>query len=181
MAEQIGDLTIAAHRWNARLLRTQAFVAAMLPTGRRARGASVPPHPFHQLWMARPALSRAQAAGQDIRDGRSRPERLSGPAVPDRRSTTAGTSPRVRVSRTAICVICVICGQIAMALCALCASVSLWFSERGGLCGLGVLAVQEMGGRFFRIRSALGLGCWDVEDVAGVDARGREAVGTTQG
>ena len=32
----------------------------------------------------------------------------------------------------------------------------------------------------FRIRSALGLGCWDVEDVAGVDARGREAVGTKQ-
>ena len=44
-AEQIGDLTIAGHRWKARLLRTQAFVAAMLPTGRRALGASVPPHP----------------------------------------------------------------------------------------------------------------------------------------
>ena len=40
-----GDLTIAC-RWEAGLLRTRAFVAAMLPTGRRARGASVPPY-FH--------------------------------------------------------------------------------------------------------------------------------------
>ena len=39
----VGDLAIADYRLEARQLRTRAFVAAMLPTGRRARGASIPP------------------------------------------------------------------------------------------------------------------------------------------
>jgi hypothetical protein len=39
-----GDLTIADRRLEAHQLRTRAFVAAALPTGRRAGGASVPPH-----------------------------------------------------------------------------------------------------------------------------------------
>ena len=64
-------------------------------------------------------------------------------------------------------------------------SVPLWLSGWvGGLCVLGVFAVQKwvraIPNSEFRILSALGLGCWDVEDVAGVDARGREAVGTKQ-
>jgi hypothetical protein len=45
-AEQIGDLTIAANRWAAQHLRTLASVVAVLSTGRRARGASVPPRLF---------------------------------------------------------------------------------------------------------------------------------------
>ena len=52
-------------------------------------------------WLRSP---RAQAAGPWHRAGRLRPKRLSGPAVPGRRSTTAGTSPRTRVSTTVICV-----------------------------------------------------------------------------
>jgi hypothetical protein len=39
----VGDLTIAAHRWHVRPLQARALVAAKRPTGRRARGASVPP------------------------------------------------------------------------------------------------------------------------------------------
>ena len=50
------DLTIAAFRWEARLLRTRAFVAAMLPTGRRARGASVPPRPSSFLEGEAPSI-----------------------------------------------------------------------------------------------------------------------------
>jgi len=69
--------------------------------------------------------SRARAAGSRHRDGRLRPKRLSGPAVPGRRST-AGTSPRARVSHETICVylrdLWANCdGWVA--LCALCVSV----------------------------------------------------------
>jgi len=44
-----GDLAIAGHRWEARLLRTRAFVTAELPTGRHAYGASVPPS-LSRVW-----------------------------------------------------------------------------------------------------------------------------------
>jgi len=122
----VGDLAIAAHRWKARLLRTRAFVANGPPTGRRARGASVPPHPspvskggaIHSATEdeERRGLrsSRVQAAGPGYGDDRSLSERYPGPAVPGRCPTTAGTSPVFESrERPSVC-ICVICGQIAM-------------------------------------------------------------------
>ena len=45
-----GDHSIVGHRWETRQLRTQVFVAAVSPTGRRAGGASVPP-PFSSGWI----------------------------------------------------------------------------------------------------------------------------------
>jgi len=48
----VGDLAIADHRLEAHQLRTPASVVAMLPTGRRARGASIPPRPS-PVWKGR--------------------------------------------------------------------------------------------------------------------------------
>jgi hypothetical protein len=45
----VGDLPIADYRREARRLRTRAFVAVALPTDRRARSASDPPH-LSSIW-----------------------------------------------------------------------------------------------------------------------------------
>ena len=139
-----GDLTIADHRVEARQLRTQASVVAVLPPGRRARGASIPPHssPVWKGGAVHPATEdeewrglrsqRAQAAGPGHRDDRSRSERWHDPAVPGRRSTSAGTSPRARVSGAVICVICVICGQCARERRSLCLRVFVFAMCLGG-------------------------------------------------
>jgi len=112
-----GDLTIAASRREARLLRTQAFVTAALPPGTTCPGrvgSACPFSFFERRGAVHPATndeewrglrsSRAQAAGWGLRDDRLRSEWCPRHAVPDRRPTTAGTSPCARVSGMAICV-----------------------------------------------------------------------------
>ena len=155
----VGDLSITAHRWEARQLRMQASVVAALPAGRRAWGASVPPH-FDQRGRASPpnhemkgrsgeacALRERGPLGRDIATNarvRSDDSVQRPPAVVRRRPGTR----HVLDSREwpSVC-ICVICGHLAWmsvfampsCLCvfvfamwiALCAfSVSLWFNTR---------------------------------------------------
>jgi len=135
-----GDLTIAAHRWEARLLRTRAFVAAVLPTGRRAQGASVPPRhspvsnrirfSHHQRMRSGEAcaLRERRPLGRDIAPDacvRSDCPAQRSPVVVRRR-----TGPRyvLESHMRPSAFICVICG---------------FFRSVGGLGGLGVFAVQD--------------------------------------
>jgi len=119
----VGDLAIAAHRCEARQLRTQASVVAILPPGRRARGASVPPYLDEGIFRSttgqdeRRGLrsSRAQTGGQGNGDECSHSETLSCPPGPGRRPT-AGTSPVLKLGwgffapPIVSAFICVICG-----------------------------------------------------------------------
>jgi len=92
---------IAANRWAARHLRTQAPVVAVLTTGRRARGASVPhclifflegqvPSIHYQGMRSGEACSRLECGPEDGETGtnariRSRCPVLRSPAVVRRR------------------------------------------------------------------------------------------------
>ncbi len=89
--------------------------------------------------------SRTQAAGSGIRDESSLLERLPGPAVPGRRPTAAGTSPRVespwticvylrdlRLTAMSSCLCVFVFAMCAMALCPGSVSLCLCGSARAG-------------------------------------------------
>jgi len=135
----VGDLTIAARLWEADQLRTQASVAAVFPTDRRARGAPVPPH-FHQTGrrvppnhekrggVARPALSERGPLGHTpVTIARDRIWRMSqrSLAVVRRRSGPRHVLESRGWLSAFICVICgfSVCGRLCVSLCVLCASV----------------------------------------------------------
>ena len=101
-------------------------------------GASVPPalslfwegwrHPSNNRGGGRGEACAlgAQAAGTYSGDDRWRSDLEYVPAVPGRRQTTAGTSPRARVSRESICVylrdlrLTAMGARLCFSLCALC-------------------------------------------------------------
>jgi len=118
----VDDLAIAAHRCEARQLRTQASVVAILPPGRRARGASVPPRlegvaAIRQQPGTGGEVCAPQSAGRRI--GPSRRTLAFGATVrsggPGRRPTV-GTSPVLKLGwgfsapPIVSAFICVICG-----------------------------------------------------------------------
>ncbi len=106
---------IACRRCEGRLLRTRTFVAVHLLTGRRARGASVPPL-FRVVVVgdrllstieckrevASPALAKRRTAGPGNRGGSSLLQRLTGPAVTCRH-LAASTSPHGGIQRKPLC------------------------------------------------------------------------------